>query len=81
MPIDIKCSVLVAYIKRQPGIATQVSVFKVRVTVAEIENQFPINNLSVLWPIDTKLYVGSLCQKAAWDCYPGVCDQGQCHCC
>jgi len=24
--------------------------------------------------------MGSLYQKAAWDCYPGVCDQGQGHC-
>ena len=22
----------------------------------------------------------SLYQEAAWDCYPGVCDQGQGHC-
>jgi len=24
--------------------------------------------------------MGSLHQHAAWDCYPGVCDQGQGHC-
>jgi len=24
--------------------------------------------------------MGSLYQEAAWDCYPGVCNQGQGHC-
>ena len=24
--------------------------------------------------------MGNLHQDAAWDCYPGVCDQGQGHC-
>ena len=35
------------------GIATQVSVTK----LLKIETQFPINNFSLLWPIDTKLGV------------------------
>ena len=54
-PIDTKLAVWVAYIKRQLGIATQVSVIKVKITVTKIEIQFPLNNLSLLWPIDTKL--------------------------
>ena len=56
-PIDTKLAVWVAYIKRQLGIATKVSVIKVRVTVAKIEIQFPLNNFSLLWPIDTKFGV------------------------
>ena len=56
-PIDIKLGVWVAYIKRQLGIATKVTVIKVKVTVTKIEIQFPLNNLSLLWPIDTKLAV------------------------
>ena len=47
----------VSYIKTQLGIATQVSVFKVKDTVTKIEIQFTLNNLSLLWPIDTKLAV------------------------
>ena len=47
----------VAYIKRQLRIATQVSVIKVKVTVTKIEIQFPLNNFSLLWPIDTNLAV------------------------
>jgi small basic protein len=54
-PIDTKLSVWIAYIKRQLGIAAQVSVIKVTVTKKEI--QFPLNNSSLLWPIDTKLGV------------------------
>ena len=78
-PIDTKVGILVAYIKRQHGIATQVSV--VKVTVTKIEIQFSLNNLSLLWPIDKKTWcMGSLYQQTAWDCYPGVCDQGQGHC-
>jgi len=34
-----------------------VSVIKVKVTVTKIEIQFPLNNFSLLWPIDTKLGV------------------------
>ena len=37
-PIDAKHGVWVAYIKRQLGIATQVSVIKVKVTVAKNRN-------------------------------------------
>jgi len=56
-PIDTKLSVWVAYIKRQLGIATQVSVIKVKVTVTKKEIQFLLNNFSLLWPFDTKLGV------------------------
>ena len=56
-PIDTKLAVWVAYIKRQLGIATQVSVIKVKVTVTKNRIQFLLNNLSLLWPIDTKLAV------------------------
>jgi len=47
------------YIKTQLSlrIATQVSVIKVNVNVTKIENQFPLNDFSLLWPIDTKLGV------------------------
>jgi len=41
----------------QLGIATPVSVIKVKVTVTKIEIQFLLNNFSLLWPIDTKLGV------------------------
>jgi len=37
-PIDTKLAVSVAYIKRQFGIATQVSLIKVKVTVTKIRN-------------------------------------------
>ena len=37
-PIDTKLAVYVAYIKRQLGIATQVSVIKVKVTVTKNRN-------------------------------------------
>jgi len=52
-----KLAVWVAYIKTQLGIATQVSVIKVKVTVTKIEIQFPLNNFSLLWPIDINLAV------------------------
>jgi len=55
LPIDTKLAVWVAYITRQLGMATQVSVIKVIVT--KIEIQFPLNNFILLWPIDTKLGV------------------------
>jgi tetrahydromethanopterin S-methyltransferase subunit C len=32
-------------------------VINVKVTVTKIEIQFPLNNLSLLWPFDTKLGV------------------------
>ena len=54
-PIDTKLAVWVAYIKTQLGIATQLSLIKVKVTVTKIEIQFPLNNFSLLWPINTKL--------------------------
>ena len=47
-PIDTKLVVWVVYTKRQHGIATQVSVIKVKVTVTKIKIQFPLNNLSLL---------------------------------
>jgi len=56
-PIDTKLAVWVAYIKRQLGIASQVFVIKVKVTVTKIEIQFPLNIFSLLWPIDTKLAI------------------------
>ena len=56
-PIDTKLAVRVEYIKTQLGIATQVSVIKVKVTVTKIETQFLLNNFSLLWLIDTKLAV------------------------
>jgi len=37
-PIDTKLAIWVAYIKRQLGIATQVSVIKVKVTVTKNRN-------------------------------------------
>jgi len=45
-PIDALYSILVAYIKKQLEIATQVSVINVKVTVAKIGNPFPLYNLS-----------------------------------
>jgi hypothetical protein len=42
---------------RQCGIATQASVIKVKVTVTKREIQLQLNNLSLLWPFDTKLGV------------------------
>ena len=51
--IDTKLGVWVAYIIRQLGIATQVSVIK----VTKNKIQFPLDNFSLLWPIDTKLSV------------------------
>jgi len=46
-----------------------------------IENKFPLNNLTALANGYQIWCVGSLYQEAAWDSYPGVCDQGQGHCC
>jgi len=51
--IDIKLGVWVAYIKTQLGIATQVSVINVKVTVTKNRNSVSLNNLSLLCPIDT----------------------------
>jgi len=55
--MDTKLDVWVAYIKLQLGIATQVSVIKVKVTVTKKEIQFSLNNFSLLWPIDTNFAV------------------------
>jgi tetrahydromethanopterin S-methyltransferase subunit C len=50
--------VWVANKKRQLGFATQVSVIKVKVTVAEkIEIPFLLNNLNLFLPFDAKLGV------------------------
>ena len=62
-PIDTKFGVWVAYIKAQLGIATQVYVIKVKVTVTKIEIQFPLNNFSLLLPIDTKLGACNQCNQ------------------
>jgi len=62
-PIDTKLAVWVAYIKMQLGIATQVSVIKVKVIVTKKEIQFPLNNFSLLWPIDTKLGACNQCNQ------------------
>jgi hypothetical protein len=56
-PIDARHGVWVAYIKRQLGITTQMSMIKVKVTVAKNRIQFLLNNLCLLWPIDAKLGV------------------------
>jgi len=63
-PIDTKLTVWVAYIKTQLGIATQLSVIKVKTTVTKIEIQFSLNNFSLLWPIHTKLGVWVVYIKA-----------------
>ena len=44
----------VAYVKRQLGIASLMSVIKVKVTVA-INRKICFNSISFLWLIDTKL--------------------------
>jgi len=55
-PIDTKLGVfLVAYSMRQLEIATQMSVIEVKVIVAKIEFQFPLNNLSLHRPMACKL--------------------------
>jgi len=62
-PIDTKLAVWVAYIKTHLGIATQVSVIKVKVTVTKKEIQFSLNNFSLLWPIDTKFGACNQCNQ------------------
>jgi len=52
-PIHTQLAVWVAYIKTQLGIATQVSVIKVKVTVTKKNILFSLNT----WRIDTKLAV------------------------
>jgi len=63
--IDTKLAVWVAYIKRQLGMATQVSVINVKVIVNKIKIQFPLNYFRLLWPIDTILavYVAYITRK------------------
>jgi len=48
---------MVAYNKTQLGIATQVSVIKVRALSLKIEISFFCHHFSLLWHIDTKLAV------------------------
>jgi len=48
-PIDSKLGVWVVYVKRQLRNFTQVSLIKVKVTVAK-KIQFPLNNLSLHMP-------------------------------
>jgi len=56
-PMHTKLAVWVSYFKRQLGIATQVSVIKVKVAVTKKEIKFLLNDFILLWPIDTKLAV------------------------
>ena len=55
-PIDTKLDVWVAYIKAQLGIATEVSVLKVNVTVTK-NRKFRFRLITLLWLIDHKLAV------------------------
>jgi len=41
----------------------QVYVIKVKVIVTKIEIQFPLNNFSLLWPIETKLCACNQCNQ------------------
>jgi len=66
-PIDTKLAVWIAFIKRQLGIATQVSVIKVKVTVTKIRNSVSVQLL--LFALAYYCCMGSLHQDAAWDCY------------
>ena len=56
-PIDTKLAVWVAYTKTQLGIATQVFVIEVKVTVTKNRIQSRLNNFSLLLLFDTKLGV------------------------
>jgi len=47
----------------QLGIATQVSVIKVKVTVTKNRNLVSLNNFSLLWTIDTKLAAWNQCNQ------------------
>jgi len=51
--IDTKLAVWVAYIKTQLGIATQVYVIKVKVTITKKEIQFLLNNFIVCFGLLT----------------------------
>jgi hypothetical protein len=68
---------LVAYIKRQLRIASQLSVIKVKLTVTKNRNSVsaPQLEFALACPHQTGC-VGSLYQEAAWDCYPYVSGQG-----
>ena len=61
-PIDTILAVWVAYIKRQLGIATQMSVIKVKVTVIK-NRKFCLITLVCLGPIDTKLGACKQCNQ------------------
>jgi len=64
--IDARLGLWVTYVMRQLGIATQVSVVKVKVTVAKNLKWFPFNILSFSladWCLTW--FVGSLYQEAA----------------
>ena len=74
-PIDTNLAVWVAYIKTQFGIATQVSVIKVKVNVSKKKFSFHSKTLVCFGLLTPNLLYGSLHQDAAWDCYPGVCNQ------
>jgi hypothetical protein len=54
---DTKLGIWIAYIKKEVGIATQVSMIKVKVTGFKKLIQIPLNYLSLLWHIDTNLGV------------------------
>jgi len=56
-PIDTKLAVWEAHTKTQLGIATQVFVIKVNVTVTKNKMQSRLNNFSLLLLFDTKLGV------------------------
>jgi hypothetical protein len=47
----------IACIKRQFGIASQVSVIKVKVAVTKSRNLVLLHNMCLLWPVNTKLGV------------------------
>jgi hypothetical protein len=53
-PIDAKLGVWVVYKKRELGIAIQMYVIKVKVTVAKNRNSILCNNLNMLWPVHAK---------------------------
>jgi hypothetical protein len=81
--IHAKIGVWIAYIKRQLGIATHVSVINVKNTVAEKKRiiQFSLNNFSLLRTINTKLcvWVDYFKKQVGFaTLYKDVCDQVHC---
>jgi len=65
----------------QLGIATQVYVMKVKVTVTKNRNSVSAQKLQFASAYcHQTCCMDSLHQDAVWDSYPGVCDQGQGHC-